>query len=103
MNRELTNSMIDMLQNMLDGEWVACLKSEAFYQFAQKMFGVRANNTSYILTVLRHPGFLNHMCFFISTRYGQAVFSFGLIEALILSKLDEVYFTDTLKVGSCEY
>ena len=69
MNRELTNAMIDMLQTMLDGEWVVCLKPETFHQFAQEMFGVRANNAPYILAVLRYPGFLEHVCFFTSTRY----------------------------------
>lgn len=93
--------MIDTLQTMPDGERAACLKPETFHRFAQETFGVRANNAPHILAVLRHPGFLEHVRFFTSTRYGQAVFSFGLMEALISSKLDEVCFTDTLKVGSC--
>lgn len=101
MNRELMNAMIDMLQTILDREQVAYLKSETFYQFTQEMFGIRANNTPHILAVLRYPGFLKYIYFFTSTRYRQAVFSFGLIKTLISSKLDEVYFTDTLKVGSC--
>ena len=63
------NAIINMLQIILDREQAACLKPETFYWFIQEMFRVRANNTPYILTVLRYPGFLKYVCFFISTRY----------------------------------
>ena len=54
---------------------------------------MRTSNSPHILAVLQHPGFLDYMHFFTSIRYGQAVFSFSLIEALILSKLNEVSFS----------
>lgn len=65
-------------------------KPEAFRCFAKDTFGIRVNNTPCILAVLQHPIFWPHVRFFTSTHYGQAVLSFGLMEAIISSKLDEV-------------
>lgn len=91
-NGEQVNAIIEMLQKMSDSERQSYLKPEAFRRFAKDTFGIQANNTPRILAVLRHPTFMTHVRFFTSTRYGQAVFSFGLMEAIISSKLDEVSF-----------